>query len=344
MVTYSLSNLYSKEFSFDKNNTAQNKIYLKKSTSYNVDKKGKKKHAHSTIRTFDKNGNNNSVLWYNGRNKIIKSQQLIFNDSGKVLSYISMNRRGIITKKDSFIYDTNGNLICEIEYRRKGKMLKRKTAIKYNSEGKATEIDYFRYNKKMVERLTSRYITNYNESGTKKETRYYNGKGKLKYIWDFECNPEGAPVSTILKDTTKICVKYDYQEDGSKIKILIFTDGKDRITKTIEKYNSQGKLTEYANYNRKNKIIRKYTYTYDNNNNNTSYTEYKRQGKKTKRQNIMEYDERNLLKTLHTYRNTKLKSKYFYEYDDNGLKTESLLFKNNQHANKLFQYNYEFYK
>jgi len=77
-----------------------------------------------------------------------------------------------------------------------------------------------------------------------KKTSFYNGKGKLKYVWDYQCKEEGMEVKK-HKDTSTVCVSKEYDQDSilTTIYHTIGTDG--NITKTINKRNRKGKFISY---------------------------------------------------------------------------------------------------
>lgn len=344
METFSMINYFANQYSWDKKKIAQNKIHISKSQIYNFDKKGNQKLSRHYVNTFDIRGNRTSTLRYNKKNELRSSSFLIFNDSSKILSYVDKNRKGIITTKDSATYNNAGKQTSEFSFRRKGIMVKWKTLTTYNEKGETTEIDNFKYNKKGKEKSQGKYITIYTEDGSKGETKWYNGKGRLKYTWRFDCNPEGVLERPIVKDTTKVCVKYDYGVDGSKVRTLIYTNKKNHITKTIEKYNPKGYMTEYTNYNRKNIITDKYIYSYDTDNNCTVYVWYKRGGEKIKNKYTMEYDSNNQLKIYCRYHHAdKLRSKYTYDYDEKGMYKEMIYYKKGVKKHSLHQCSYEYF-
>jgi hypothetical protein len=323
---FSLINFYGNQSPCRKADIIKYKVHEWKSQYYHFNKKGKQEQRNYSVSTFDTRGNIVSRKSYDEKNVLWRNNTYLFNDSNRIVSFVSINKKGKITQKDSATYRPDGKQTGEMGYRRGGLLLKTKNTITYNAKGMITEQSYFKYSKKGIEKPTGKYLTVYNPDGTKGETKYYNGKGKLEHTWSFDCNPEGASQKKALIDSTKVCIKYEYGPDGSKIKSIIYTNRKNHITKCIMKYNPSGDLTDFEYYNHKNKITSKSLYAYNNFKNCTSIIDYKRGGEIIRSKTVMEYNDNKQLTKYMRYRHDKLKDSHLYEYDEKGLNTVSTAF------------------
>jgi len=340
---FSMINFYSGQNQTEKKTVVKNNIREWSTQSYSISKKGDTSLPWRSVKTFDKHGNKISSKSFDKKNRLWRSEYFFYNDSSKILSDISINRKGKITRRDSATYNSEGKQTCEINYRRGGVKMKFKNNTAYNQRGQITEISSFKYRKSLKEISWGKYITIYNEDGTKGETKWYNGKGKLTSTWNFSCDPTGAVKKTKGPDSTNVCIKYDYGADGSKIKTMIYTDKKKHITKGVLKYDPKGNLSEYIFYNRKNKISSRYSYAYNADKNITSYIQYRRGGVKIRWKYDMEYNSKLCTKYTIHHRN-KLPFTYVYQYNEKGLQTSASSYNHEGRKTRFSKNSYEFYK
>ncbi len=71
-----------------------------------------------------------------------------------------------------------------------------------------------------------------------------NGKGKEKYIWDYQCKEEGIEIKK-QKDTTTRCESIKKDKNGITTYIYHTVNEKGEIFKTINKQNKAGKFFYY---------------------------------------------------------------------------------------------------
>jgi hypothetical protein len=340
---FSMINFYSGQNQSEKKTVVKNNIREWSTQSYSIRRIGDTSLSWRSVKTFDKHGNQISSKNFDKKNRICRSEYFLYNDSSKILSDISINRKGTIIRRDSATYNSEGRQTSEMNYRIGGIKIKYKTNTAYNDRGQITEISSFKYRKSLKEISWGKYITIYNEDGTKGETEWYNGKGKLISTWSFTCDPTGSVKKSKGPDSTNVCISYDYGADGSKIKTMIYTDRKKHITKSVLKYDPKGNLSEYFFYNRQNKITSRYSYTYNTDKNITSYIRYRRGGVKISRKCDMEYNSSKLCTKYTMYHRNKLFYTYVYNYNEKGLQTSTISYNNEGRKTWFSKNSYEFY-
>jgi len=92
------------------------------------------------------------------------------------------------------------------------------------------------------------------------------------------------------KNEHEVCEKIEYHEDGSKTMVFRSTNEKNKIQKSVFKYNKEEKLLEYVASSGKEKIQSKRSFTYDSFGNRTSITYYYKNGTLPERKYVMKYD------------------------------------------------------
>ena len=340
---FSMINFYGSQMPAEKKIIVKNNIREWKIQSYRINKKGDSVRPWLNVNTFDTHGNKISQKSFDSKNRMWQHNIFQYNDSSKIVSDISINRKGKMVRKDSAVYNANGQQTSEMNYRRGGAKVSNKTNTAYNKRGQITEISSFKYDKKLKEKSWGRYVTIYNADGTKGETKWYDGKGKLTQTWSFACDPSGVAKKSKGADSTNVCIKYEYGSDGSKIKTMIYTDKKRHITKCILKYDPKGNLTDYTYYNRKNRITARYSYVFNTDKNITSYIQYKRGGEKIFCKDDMEYNSNKLCSKRTRYCYEKLTRTNVYLYNENGLHTTTTIYNHDGKKTRITQNSYTFY-
>lgn len=171
-------------------------------------------------------------------------------------------------------------------------------------------------------------------NGKLTETKYYY-KGKLKTVQKYDCNPIGEPIKKVFQSSS--CINTEYDKDGNKIKVYVYTNSKGAESKSKTTYlGDSDKIIKYEAYNSKNKLYRLSTYS------DTLYvsTYYKNNGKISRKYISYFNNSQTLIKSEEYYKG-KLIYTYKYEYNELGLKTKNIYqYKNN--APKIEYYEYKF--
>ena len=97
-----------------------------------------------------------------------------------------------------------------------------------------TNTSYDRYYKKGKLKYT--WYSEYYPDGQQKRTTATDGKGKVQYVWNFECDANGIEIAK-HKDTSKLCVSREYDKDSTLTKVSLAVDEKGELYKTVEKRN-----------------------------------------------------------------------------------------------------------
>ena len=244
-------------------------------------------------------GNFIEYFKYNSRGKIVLHSTTMHDRQGRDTQYTEFRRNGKFFRGFTFKYDKNGEETDERMFWRKPEHMTWHNTYKYDSSRNMIEsISSIKNDKKII----SKYTYSYYPDGSKKQTIGYDGKGSITHLWNYECNPEGTINTRKLKDTSKVCVRYETDKDGNKIKIREEMVHEGRIVRKIIKYNKAGYTLETAGYNKKgialyrnifsyngegrlsesvyykpksNEINHKYHYQYDKNGNCIKFVSYK---------------------------------------------------------------------
>ncbi len=216
---------------------------------------------------------------------------------------------------------------------------------KFDSLKKLERVNY----KRGGNGIKNRYEYKFYADGSRKETILYNSKGKIKYIWSYDCKAEGEIVSP-HKDTIQICKWNEIDKDSNYINVDQTTDEKNRIIKLIYKYNKEHSLIESSRYNEKEQLKYKHIAPSKDNNieQNTNYY-YNRKGElKKRKENIQKYDDKdNRIEWIDTkYKDKKGKKVVKYmdkrEYDNNNnLICTEIFKKRGEELHKKEEYKYD---
>lgn len=93
-------------------------------------------------------------------------------------------------------------------------------------------------------KLKNRWVNEYYDDLSLKKSSLYNGKGKLKYVWDYQCKTEGVEVLK-HKDTTKYCTEQSTDKDGIRTVVYHKVGEDGTLFKMVNKLNRANKLVYY---------------------------------------------------------------------------------------------------
>jgi hypothetical protein len=150
---------------------------------------------------------------------------------GENLSLLSyFDKKGNVLKIQSYVYFAP-NKVKLHQVLIKGKLVSELLST-YNID--STIKEKLRYKiKNNRKRLSSRYEFDYYEDKTRKQTRLYNRKNKLKHTWNYDCNPKGEIQHA---KQTNICKNTGTDSRGRLIETTFNSSDKNFKTKTVNTY------------------------------------------------------------------------------------------------------------
>jgi len=223
---------------------------------------------------YDSKGNITNWLEYRKNGKIKRQSLVSYNDSNWVTISASYNGAGKQNWKIRFSYNTLGRLIEHDTYKRDSQKIVSKTINTYDNKNNIIESETF--GKKG--NLKSRTEYNYYDDGSKKQTTMYSAKGKIKQVWNFDCNPIGDLRAKKLKDTSKVCIHYETDQDGNPIKVkeeYAETGIFGTMERTVTKYNKDNNVLDVSAYKLNGKQTSHFSASYNSQGNLTEYIMYK---------------------------------------------------------------------
>ncbi len=203
--------------------------------TFRIKKNGKEiKHKHQNTFTIDSDGN---VIKINNTKNSKPSHitSYVYDENGKITSMIIVDNENNFVEEKHQRMNENGVMVEYVELSENQDTLEH--LLKYVPTGGNTKSDYY-YKKG---KLKQRWVSEYDDAGTKLKTTLYKPNGKVKYIWDYRCNEEGVELNK-HKDTTTICKTKTQDEDGITTLVYQYSNEKGEIYKNISRYNKAEKL------------------------------------------------------------------------------------------------------
>lgn len=157
----------------------------------------------------------------------VYSRQLNHNEDKKILSDVKTSSNGKKLWKKYWNYSNEGCLMEQGMYR-KGK-LKSKNVYEYHSPCELSK------------------------------NHFYNGKGKLKKTWSYDCKSEGEELKP-QKNTTQVC-RWEESDGEFLLKIYQTLNDKGKLEKVVTKLTLDTLPLESSSYNMQGELI--YSSTYD---------------------------------------------------------------------------------
>lgn len=202
-------------------------------------------------------------------------------------------------------YDKAGNLIEQDVYWKNPKTATSKIIKSYDNQNKITESKTF--GKKG--NLTGHIEYTYYGDGSKKQTTQYSAKGKVKRIWNFDCNPVGKLEAKKFKDTSKICIHYETDKDSNPIKVKEEYNGAGLFggnTRSVTKYNKDNNVIDETYYKLNGKQIYHWSTSYNSSEKITEHIVYKPGTQETWFRTIYTYNSDGNMATSITYKKSQL--------------------------------------
>ena len=255
------------------------------------------------------------------------------------------NSKNQIILKKAYSYDTINHVSTDVIYKKN--RLKLKTVHNYlvlinkdsKKEWNTSKLELFKGNNQSPFRS---WIYSYYPDGSKKSSVIYNSKGKIKYVWNYDCKPEGELVKK-HKDTTLVCKQTEYDADGNKVLTERKFDAKGKPTKEVTRYTKDDKLISCEYYNSDDVLTGKWVY--DKKTGFVSgFIGYNKGKENYKWEKI--YNENGVVTVESTYRNGIKSEEKLYEYSDSDLikSHKSISYKKNGKTDeKLTEYEYSYY-
>ena len=237
--------------------------------------------------TFDEQGNCTEYKSFTKSGRMKKHWIYKFNSNNDYIESTQLKANGRFISKFTWEYDSFSNLTDTRLYWKKPDKMSWHSKSVYDDKNNMTEIKYLTAQDK---KLTDRYVYSYYPDGGKKQTLEYNRKGKIIHTWNYDCDPTGNAGINHLKDSSKICIRYETDKNGNRIKIKEENIKQGRRTRTISKFDKNDNLLEWIGYNRKGRIILHSRALYDDKNNITERTQYKKDKTEVLKKFLFHYD------------------------------------------------------
>ena len=155
-----------------------------------------------------------------------------YNDKGYMYILESKNKKGETTEvQQNNYYKDHPGLYDFVKMNGKGDTLEYTVREPIDS---ITNTSYDKHYKKGKLKYT--WHNEYYPNGQQKRTTATDGKGKVRYVWNFECDARGVE-AVKHKDTSKLCVSREYDKDSMLTKVSLAVDEKGEVYKTVEKRN-----------------------------------------------------------------------------------------------------------
>jgi hypothetical protein len=272
---------------------------------------------------------------------------------------ITLNGKGEEIIKKTYTYNIDTLLTEQVKYK-KGAFFSKLT-YKYDST-RLTESDYYIKNSEVPK---EKWVYEYYANHSKKRSTFYK-KGKVKYVWNYECKEEGELIKK-HKDTTMICENTEFDIAGNKTVTLRKFNQKGKPYKEVYVYNKENKIIETRFYNEKDILINKFVQNPDNFStvwyyfNNKGMERYRYENIYNSKNNIIEesryknqniltskktynYNENNiLLSTMSIGKKNKLRLESKYLYNDRDMLTSQKVFNGKGKLKKEIKLTYLFF-
>ncbi len=259
-----------------------------------------------------------------------------YDDRGDLIDYQILNKHGNTIQEYLYRYDNDGRNVEYTVLKRSGK-IKRQMTYDYDKAGNNTETHWFFDNDPPARRVRiyddknhlieqtyyydhykkqgSRYTYSYYDDGSRKQSIEYNRKGKILHTWNYDCSPVGQLAGSKFKDTSKICVRYETDKNGNRIKVTEEFVKRGNVVRRVNKYDLKDRLLDVSDYNKKGMVVYRYSYNYNNDGRIIEALFYK------------------------TGSGDKVKTRYTYDYDPKGKLLQQLVYK---HSRPEYVYKYDY--
>ena len=259
-----------------------------------------------------------------------------YDDRGNLIDYQVLNKHGNTIREYLYRFDADNRNVEFTALKRNGK-IKRQMTYDYDKAGNNIETHWFfdddpparlvrNYDNKnhLVEQIYyynhykkqgMSYKYSYYDDGSRKQSVEYNRKGKILHTWNYDCSPVGQLEGYKFKDTSKICIRYEMDKNGNRIKVTEEFVKRGNVIRRINKYDLHDRLLDVSDYNKKGKIVYRYSYDYNSDGRMIEALYYKMgSGDKVKSRFTYVYNAKGDLVQELTYKHSKPAYVYRYNY------------------------------
>jgi len=236
---------------------------------------------------YDNNGNIAEYTTLNKRGKIETKFIEKWNDKNQYVSYIALKRNGKFHYGMSYVYNAEGDEIERKIYWDKPTKMVNHGFMKYDEKHNMIECRYLMKNDK---KTGYKYEYGYYPDGSKKQTIEYNPKGKIVHQWDYDCSSVGKLALNKLKDTSKLCIRFEKDQFGNQVKIKEEFARNGQVVRTIKKYDSNENQLEEIRYNKRGLSIFHTINIFNATNHLTEQKEFAKNDSKLKSRKVFYYN------------------------------------------------------
>jgi YD repeat-containing protein len=178
-----------------------------------------------------------------------------YDESNNVIEIESTNSKNE-KWRTQYYYDKENRLIGRDTYDKKGEYSGFKSG--YNNDGKILFQEIYKKSKTIpVQSL----FYDYYEGGSKKSTTYKK-KGKVKYVWNYDCKPEGELINVKNKAASTICIKEELDKDGNRVVWERTFNDKGKLTKVQKVFRIDSTIISKKVFNPDDRLTSETTYQY----------------------------------------------------------------------------------
>jgi len=262
---------------------------------------------------------------------------------------------------------TNGTFLEEYTYDKKSQKIKTVrtnnkgqesiTTTKWTSRGQIAEREYYGYKgdyrgsvcqydvagnltllkvytkNKVVPTYSMEYT--FYEDGSKKSTTFTK-KGKVRYVWTFDCKPEGELLGVKKKDESTICINEELDADGNRVVWKRTFDEKGGLIKTKMVINPDSIVISKMIYNHNDRLLSEYQRHEDG---SRATTNYDKRGKISSLEQYFYNDDENL--TKHSKESKGYSFMHLYSYSGPLRTSQVRVYKRSTYID---EYQYTFYQ
>jgi hypothetical protein len=214
------------------------------------------------------------------RERLLEGDIYSIDGDGYATEHARHNHQGKLDYQTNLGFDIEHQPISRTSSNRKGNTTQTVTQ-KYNELGLVTDYMVFNQKDKLVWNKNTTYLDSqmltsktyragkldkhweyaYYENGDRSQTTLFNQRGKVKFLWQYECNDEGVEVEK-HKDTTTVCIEKSTDALGNRKEVYLTTGSRGKTRQTITVYNQANKIVSLKRQSPYGKYESSYQYTY----------------------------------------------------------------------------------
>lgn len=265
------------------------------------------------IEITNSKGETSSELYTYTKDSLVKTHiKKYFNDKTTTTTYTYRDKK-VISK------ETYGNKGTFVAFK-----------VKYNENGSVQLKEYFQ---KDTTQSKKSLAYDYYESGSKKTITYIE-KSKIKYVWNYDCKPEGELVDVKNKSNSTICIKEEMDESGNRIVWTREFDENGSLIKTRSTFNEKNQILNIQRFRENGTIASEFAYKENGGTRSKSFNE---EGDETIQRETFVDENKQLVKSYHAgkYGHTNL---FYYK---RGLRVSQVQI--GRKSTTVSELNYTFY-